>query len=374
MKLTLTILFAAVIVMSAAAQSSEIEELLDDVGIKPTAMQRGQMDIIGFASTAAQMDQVVSQTVTLARPQADRLSFRYNWNRETSFIAGVCPHDDYEYAGRLYHLLMPHIKAKRVVIFGVFHKARVFNVEDKLIFDSYEAWHGPYGPVQVSALRAEILERLPESDYLVDNDMQMVEHSVEAIVPWLQQFNRSVEIVSILVPYMNWETMDSRASDLASALSTIILENDWNLGEDVAFISSADAVHYGDAGWGGSDFADFGVDVPGYQKAVDRDVSLAEMYLTGPVTADKLRGFLHSCADAEDVKQYKISWCGRFSIPFGLNVASRVVAELEGRPLTGYLLDYGSSVSEASLEVEGIGVTAPNNLHHWVGYAAIGYR
>ncbi|MFH1734245.1 MAG: AmmeMemoRadiSam system protein B, partial [bacterium] len=103
-------------------------------------------------------------------------------------------------------------------------------------------------------------------------------------------------------------------------------------------------------------------------------VSLAEMYLTGPVTADKLRGFLHSCADAEDVKQYKISWCGRFSIPFGLNVASRVVAELEGRPLTGYLLDYGSSVSEASLEVEGIGVTAPNNLHHWVGYAAIGYR
>ena len=34
------------------------------------------------------------------------------------------------------------------------------------------------------------------------NDMQTVEHSVEAIVPFLQAYNRDVEIVSILVPYM----------------------------------------------------------------------------------------------------------------------------------------------------------------------------
>ena len=45
--------------------------------------------------------------------------------------------------------------------------------------------------------------------------------------------------------------------------------------------------------------------------------------------------------------------------------------------IVGTLLDYGTSVSEASLDVEslgGLGPTAPNNLHHFVGYAAIGYR
>ena len=108
--------------------------------------------------------------------------------------------------------------------------------------------------------------------------------------------------------------------------------------------------------------------------AVKRDVDLAENYLCGPINLDKLKSFMYQCVDPADVKQYRIPWCGRFSIPFGLNVASRLMEALEDRKLTGTLLDYGTSVSEASLEVEGIGVTAPNNLHHWVGYAAVGYK
>ena len=81
--------------------------------------------------------------------------------------------------------------------------------------------------------------------------------------------------------------------------------------------------------------------------------------------------------DSADVTKYLITWCGRFSIPFGLNVTSRLTDTLESRSLQGRLLDYGTSVSEASLDVEGLdglGVTAPNNLHHFVGYAAIGYE
>jgi AmmeMemoRadiSam system protein B len=240
----------------------------------------------------------------------------------------------------------------------VFHKVRLFEVQDKLVFDSYQTWHGPYGPVSVSPLRDAILQRLPTGDYIVDNDMQMVEHSVEAMVPWLQAYNREVEIVSILVPYMDWETMERLAGDLSRALGDVIKAENWRLGEDIALICSADAVHYGDSGWRGSDFAPFGTDVPGYQMAVNRDIGLAEDHLCGPINGDKLRGFLHRCVDVEDVKQYEITWCGRFSVPFGLNVASRLTESLEGRMLDGTLLDYGSSVSEAS----------------WVGYAAIGYR
>jgi AmmeMemoRadiSam system protein B len=269
------------------------------------------------------------------------------------------------------------MKATRVILFGVFHKARVFDVRDRLVFDSYRSWHGPYGPVKVSPLREAIIERLPQEDYVIDNDMQMVEHSVEAIVPFLQAYNHNVEIVSILVPYMQWDTMDRLATDLSAALVDIIKENDWKMGEDVCFISSADAIHYGDAGWGGSHFAEFGTDVNGYSQAVARDLELARSHLCGPVERGKLRAFLYRCVDDNDVTQYKITWCGRFSIPFGLNVAGRVMLDVEGRAPTGTLLDYGTSVSEASLDVEkldGLGTTAPNNLHHFVGYASVGYR
>jgi AmmeMemoRadiSam system protein B len=358
-----------------------VKELLEGVGIKPEGDHRGQMDVVGFATTAKQMDAVVSQCEKLAEPRKVVLYGERGWNDETSFVAGVCPHDDYYYTGRLYSLLIPHVKAKTVVLFGVFHKARVFGCKDKLVFDSYRTWRGPYGPVTVSPLREAVMRRLPEEDYIVDNDMQMVEHSVEAIVPWLQAYDRDVEIVSILVPYMGWNTLDRLASDLSEALAGAIGERGGKLGTDVALISSADAVHYGDAGWGGQSYADFGTDADGYSKAVARDLDLARNLLCGPfgggAGTEKLRDFMYRCVNPEDVTDYRITWCGRFSVPFGLDVASRLAGMLESRQLVGTLLDYGTSVSEVSLDVEGLeplGTTAPNNLHHFVGYAAIGYE
>jgi AmmeMemoRadiSam system protein B len=264
-----------------------------------------------------------------------------------------------------------------VIVFGVFHRARLFDCRDRLVFDSFAEWHGPYGPVRVSPVRDEILRGLPEGDYLVDNDMQMVEHSVEALIPFLQAYNREVEIVSILVPYMDWDTIDRLATRFSDVLAKIAKDRGWKLGRDICLISSCDAVHYGDSGWGGKNYAEFGTDAAGYGAAVERDRRLAGDYLSGPVDRSKLRDFLYRCVDPGDVTDYEITWCGRFSVPFGLNVASRVAEKTESRSLEGALFDYGTSVSEASLDVEGLGrlgATAPNNLHHWVGYAAIGYR
>lgn len=358
-----------------------VKDLLEEVGIKPEGDRRGQMDVVGFCVSAEQMDSVVAQCEALAAPRRRVLYDAHGMSDETSFIAAVCPHDDYYYAGRLYSLLVPHVKAHTVVLFGVFHKARVFDCRDRLVFDSYATWRGPYGPVAASNLREDIMERLAEDEYVVDDDMQMVEHSVEAIVPWLQAYNRDVEIVSILVPYMGWERMDALAEKLSGALEEIIADRGWSMGEDIAFICSADAIHYGDAGWGGASYADFGTDVEGYRKAVARDLRLARDMLGGPFGGDaermKLKDFLYSCVNPEDVTDYRITWCGRFSIPFGLNTVSRLTGAIASRPLSGILLDYGTSVGEASLEVEGLeplGPTAPNNLHHFVGYAAMGYR
>jgi hypothetical protein len=176
---------------------------------------------------------------------------------------------------------------------------------------------------------------------------------------------------------MDWETMDRLATELADALVTIMREKKWMLGEDVALISSADAVHYGDAGWSGMSYADFGTSPDGYEQAVKRDVLLAESTLCGPVSRPKLEKFLYTCVDRGDVTRYLLTWCGRFSVPFGINVASRVTEELNRGQLAGTFLGYGTSVGEISLDLEeipGLGTTAPNNLHHWVGYAAIGYR
>ncbi|NIO02169.1 MAG: AmmeMemoRadiSam system protein B [Candidatus Latescibacteria bacterium] len=358
------------------AGGQDVRQLLDQVGIKPKGDQRGLMDIVGYASTAEQMDKVLSQCRNLASAEGEA---RQGWReriQDKALVAGVCPHDDYYYSARLYSLLLSNVRANRVILFGVFHKARVFNCKDQLVFDSYRTWHGPYAPVAVSPLRERIIERLPSEDYIVNNEMQMVEHSVEGIVSFLQALNRDVEIVSILVPYMNWHTLDRLAANLTRAIASIVQEEGWQLGRDVCLISSADAVHYGDAGWGGYNFAPFGTDVMGYQMAVKRDLELAEKYLCGPIDHKKLKGLMYSCVDSTDVTEYLITWCGRFAVPFGLNVASRLTKALEGRVLEGLLLDYGTSVSEVSLDVSnlnGMGPTAPNNFHHFVGYAAIGY-
>jgi AmmeMemoRadiSam system protein B len=335
------------------------------------------MEIAGFASTADQMDGVLTQCERLAEKRSEILRQRFGWDKDTPFLAGVCPHDDYYYAGRLYSLLLPHLSAKRIILFGVFHKAKVFNCRDRLVFDSFRTWHGPYASVPVSSLREDIMNRLPLEDYIIDNNMSMVEHSVEAIVPFLQAYQREVEIIPILVPFMNWGVLDRLATDFAEVLVEIFMEKEWKLGQNIAMICSSDAVHYGDVGWGNSDFAPFGVELQGYRKAVQRDKELAKQYLCRSVNRERLKGFMHQCVDSDEVTKYRIPWCGRFSVPVGLNVASRLTEVMERRNLQGMLLDYGTSISEASLDVTGLGdlgPTAPNNFHHWVGYAAIGYK
>jgi AmmeMemoRadiSam system protein B len=63
----------------------------------------------------------------------------------------------------------------------------------------------------VSDLNAEIMAQLPKSSYLVHNDMQELEHSLEAIVPFYIAKNKNLQIIPILVPYINYETIDSIA-------------------------------------------------------------------------------------------------------------------------------------------------------------------
>ena len=336
---------------------------------------RGQKDTVGFVVDAAQARDVVQTAVALEQDALTAQDVRLGMSGDEGFVGGICPHDDHLYAGRVYVHLTERISAPRIILLGVFHRARVWNEEGHLVFDRFQAWHGPWGPVTVDGLREELEGGLAAEDYVVDNAMHCDEHSLEALVPFLQHGHPERTIVPILVPYMTWDRLQQLSDRFSQALATSLERHGWQLGRDVAVVVSSDAVHYGED----FDHAPFGTDAPAYEKAVARDRALATSYLQGALDANHLHTFFETLVDPTDVHSYRVPWCGRFSIPFGLEVLRKTAAASGTLTPTGFLLRYGTSLSEPVLPVTaatrdaGLGFTAPSNLHHWVGYAAVGY-
>lgn len=357
------------------AQIPSKRELLKRISIPAQKDLRGLVDLVGFAHTQEQIEYMVNYLEKVDKEKIAENQRKYGFIPATSFLAGISPHDDYFYAGRGYIQVMRYIKAPRVIIFGVCHWAKTYNLKDKFVFDSFFNWRGPYGNIPVSSLREEIENGLDKKDYVVDNEVQSVEHSVEALLPFLQYFNRSVEIVPILVPYMKWEKMDELSSRLASVVAQIIKKNNWHLGKDIAFLISTDCVHYGDYGWGYYHYCPFGTDADGYRKGIAQDLSLIKNYLSGRLDSPKIKNFLWKCVEPDDPFTYKISWCGRFSVPMGLNFLVHLVNKLEEKPVQGALLRYGTSLAFPAppLDKVNLGTTYYSNLHHWVGFTSIGY-
>ena len=140
-------------------------------------------DTIGFTKYDWQLDSIYN------RLGSKDVKNNLRWK------AAICPHDDYKYAGRLYYESLRGINANTIILIGVAHRARNFNLQDKLIFGDFTHWESPYGALKVSSLNTEIMDRLPKYSYLVHNDMQELEHSLEAIVPFLHRKNKNLEII-----------------------------------------------------------------------------------------------------------------------------------------------------------------------------------
>jgi AmmeMemoRadiSam system protein B len=333
---------------------------------------RKMVDTIGFAHLDWQVDSVVNR---INRAFPDEMAAAKSVSANTWRVA-ICPHDDYTYASWQYPALLRNLKAKTVIIFGVAHKARQLNISDQLVFDNYPYWHGPYGKIKLSSFREELMGRLPGSYYLVSDTLQKIEHSVESMLPFVQHFNKNVEIVSILVPAMNTERMWEISGSLASAISGVMKSHHLEWGRDVALLVTSDAVHYGDEEWGGKNMAPFGADSAGYVKAIDKEHVILDSCLVGEVTMDKIRKFTELTVQPNDYKEYRWTWCGRYSIPFGLMVAIGLQQETNGQPLAGKFIGYSTSIDHRSLPVDDLrmGKTAKANIRHWVGYASVGYE
>jgi MEMO1 family protein len=336
---------------------------------------RQPVDTVGFATSQRQMDSVMAR---IQRGQGPLLRMSL---KEAGILPDepwktiISPHDDYSYVGYLYPALFRNIKAKTIILFGVAHKARQLGIENRIVFDSYPYWKTPKGRIPVSAIREEIIQELPAGTWLVSDSLESMEHSVEALVPFIQFFRPDAEIVSILVPAMNYERAGEIAHLLAEAIHKTTGKRDWIWGADFALVISSDAVHYCDEGWGGSNYAFCGADSAGYRAAVKHEWEIIHT-LSGRFTPGKIRKFTTMTVDEKDFRTYKWTWCGRYSIPVGL-LTSWVLADISKiKPLTGFPLGYSTSIDKEPIPVKdiGMGVTAPATIHHWVGYPAIGYK
>lgn len=332
---------------------------------KETGKTRMLADTIGFAQYDWQMDSIISRIDAKDKVKTDQL-----------YKAVINPHDDYAYAAGLYHKTLSGIKAKTILLIGVAHRARNFNLENRIIFGSFDNWKGPYGSIKISPLRNELAQNLKAENYIVHDSMMQLEHSLEAITPFLQKNNKEVEIIPVLIPYMTFTNMEAFSEDLADNLKILMSSKNMDFGKDLAIVISNDAIHYGDEDWGGSNLAPFGSDSLGNEKARQKDLNIIAETLNGELSSEKIKTFNRYTVKEADFKEYNWTWCGRYSVPFGLLTANKLNKKLTKQALNGQIIDYRSSLHNAHLTVEdlGMGNTAPANRHHWVGYVGMAYN
>jgi len=342
-----------------------------------TVKRRGLADTVGFAHLQRQIEAVVQRIAAQDGAKLERILEDKRVAAGDRWRMAIAPHDDYAYAGFMYPLVLKNVAAPVVIIFGVAHKARQLGLEDQLVFDSFTHWAGPYGDIAVSPLRERIMSALPEGSYRVSDEMQSIEHSVEAKLPFLQHYNRTVEFVPILVPHMSLARMNELAPPLARAIALIMDDERLEWGDDIALVSSTDAVHYGDEGWGGRNFALYGADAGGYARALAHEHQILRDCFEGELRPDKIERFTRYTLADHDHREYKWTWCGRYSVPFGLLTAWHLQQLRGARSLAGTVLGYATSLEDQRIKVDdlaGMGVTAAATLRHWVGYAAVGFR
>lgn len=358
---TIIIVLAIAVAISACSNSSQ-----------PVAA-RMPVDTIGFAQYRWQVDSVLRRIERLQQGKLSAASEALEGS--TPLRVAISPHDDYSYVGYLYPALLQHVKSDVVILFGVGHKARNFGLEGRIVFGSYGKWKSPGGEVPVAVLQKSLQKNLPDDMQMVHDSMQTVEHSIEALIPFLEYYNPGVEIIPVIVPAMSFERMEAISEALARAVITTMDAAGLEWGSGWSIVITTDAVHYGNEDWGGKNYDRFGVDSAGYMQAVAYEENIMNTMLTGGLSPEKIKSFSQCTVQDSDYHEYKWSWCGRYAVPLGLLTACRI-AEMEEAPLTGIAAGYSTSITNSPIPVNdlGMGTTAPAKLTHWVGYAAVGYR
>jgi AmmeMemoRadiSam system protein B len=351
--------------MTATARPT-LEEVRKDMGIASTRDVRGQRDTVGYATKPEAMAKVWELAARGPMPET------FGAKVEPGVLGVIGPHDDYVYAARTYRQIFPLVTAKTVVVVGVFHRYRRFEARDQLVFDPYRAWSSPDGEIAVSPLRDELVATLPKDMAVKDAAAHDGEHSIEGIAYFLKHARPDVEIVPVIIPAASFERLREMASAFAGVLADAMKRRDWQLGRDVSIVISADGTHYGEDfkftpyGWGG---------VKAYGKAVDADRKLMRETLGGLFRVQKARDFYETVVNPDNPDQYRVTWCGRFSVTLGTMLIAETARRLGMKTPHGVPVALGVSVDTPELAVRelGVGPTAPANLYHFVTHPAVAF-
>jgi AmmeMemoRadiSam system protein B len=351
--------------MTATARPT-LEEVRKDMGIASSAELRGQRDAVGYATKREAMDKVWDLSAQGPMPEL------FNAKVEPGVLGVIGPHDDYVYAARTYRRIFPLVTAKTVVVVGVFHRYRRFEARDQLYFDTYRAWSSPDGDIAVSPLRDELVAQLPAGMAVQDAAAHDSEHSIEGIAYFLKRARPDVEIVPVIIPAASFERLREMAGKLGEALAASMKRRGWQLGRDVSIVISADGTHYGEDfkftpyGWGG---------IKAYDKAVAADRKLMRETLGGLFRAQKARDFYETVVNPDNPDQYRVTWCGRFSVTLGTMLIAQTARNLGMKAPHGVPVALGVSVDTPELAVRdmGVGPTAPANLYHFVTHPAVAF-
>jgi len=289
-------------------------------------------------------------------------------------VAAISPHDDYLYAGRIYYPLFKILRTKEVVIFGVTHgtvRNEISGLQNFLILDEFEYWPGLKKLIPVSGLRECLMERLDQTVYIKNNRAHEIEHSIEALLPFLQYFNPEVKITPIMVTPMPFVRMEEVSAKLAEVISNYMNENHLEAGKDIFFLVSSDGNHYG------KDFnnSPFGEGEKAWETALQLDQRLIRTYLTGIMDRGKIEGLTKELWGETYIDYRNTYWCGKYSVPFGLLTIEKIMAFTLNKKINGMFFRFSDTYSEGVLPLKktGMGTTAPFSLRHWVSFFSIGY-
>ena len=348
-RFVLLLSFFIVTIFNCKIMSQEIRPVKDDVG---------------FCWTADEMN-------TLMKYLTENDSSNFS---NENLVAAISPHDDYLYAGLVYAPLYKLIKTKEVVIFGVTHGAPLIEMNDPrniLILDNYDLWKGPYKNVEPSSLREKIKNELDTSYYVVSNKAHSLEHSIEALIPLLQYYNRDIKITPLMVTKMPIEKMEEVGDKLTDIIVDYIKTNNLKLGEDIFFLISNDANHYG------KEFnnIDYGEDLQAHDKAIEKDKRITDESFNGEITKERIQSIPDKIWVSETNYPTYPLWCGRYPIVFGLTAVSQITNKLGLGDVNGKVFKYSDTFTGGVLPVKGttLGTTSTFSLKHWVGFLSAGF-
>ncbi len=218
-------------------------------------------------------------------------------------------------------------------------------------------------------MREKIKSKLPKENFIVNNKAHSIEHSIEALIPFLQYYNRNIKITPIMVTQMSFEKMEETSNQLSKIIYEYIAEKNLQLGKDIFFLISNDANHYGE------DFnnSPYGLDLTAHQIATDEDKRIIKANLNCEINKASIEKLSKEIIPNNSKKIFPL-WCGRYPITFGLLTIDKLLNDFYSKKIYGKLFKYSDTLTEKVLPFKdtSMGLTAIFSPKHWCGWFTLG--